>query len=119
MTHIAVDGCLFCQIVAHKVSANVIRETAWTMTFTDISPQAPVHVLVITKDHYANLEDLSGEDPGLLGTLMAEVAVVADDQGLGEDGYRVVINTGEEGGQTVEHVHAHVLGGRAMTWPPG
>jgi len=119
MTHISVDGCLFCQIVAHQAPVNVIRETAWTVAFTDIAPVAPTHVLVVTKDHHNNLEALVGQDPGLLGTLMAEVTVVADDQGLGEDGYRVVINTGIDGGQTVEHVHAHIIGGRPMTWPPG
>jgi histidine triad (HIT) family protein len=113
-------GCLFCDIAAGDVPAVIVSETPRTIAFEDINPQAPVHVLVIPRAHHANLEELisSGEDD-LLRELLAHVAEVAKSQGIRDGGHRVVFNTGPDGGQTVGHVHAHVLGGRQLTWPPG
>jgi histidine triad (HIT) family protein len=90
-----------------------------TVAFRDINPQAPVHVLVIPRDHHANLAELAAADDGLLADLVAHAKEVATAEGIADGGYRIVFNTGPEAGQTVEHVHAHVLGGRPMSWPPG
>ena len=89
------------------------------MAFRDINPQAPVHVLVITREHHANLAELAAAEAGLLADLIAHAHEVALAEGIADDGYRVVFNTGPGAGQTVGHVHAHVLGGRPMHWPPG
>jgi histidine triad (HIT) family protein len=96
-----------------------VRESGRTITFRDINPQAPVHVLVIPREHYPDLAALTTAGDGLLAELAEQAAQVANDEGVAETGYRVVFNTGPEGGQTVQHVHAHVLGGRPMSWPPG
>ncbi len=114
-----VDGCLFCRIVAGEIPADVVRESAGTVAFRDVDPQAPTHVLVVTRDHYPDAASLAAADPDLAGVLLAEAAAVAVVVGVAESGYRIVVNTGAQGGQTVPHVHAHVLGGRPMTWPPG
>lgn len=97
----------------------LVSESARTVAFRDINPQAPTHVLVIPKDHYPDLAALAGADDGLLDEMAAQAHRVALAEGLGDRGYRVVFNTGPEAGQTVAHAHAHVLGGRRMTWPPG
>ncbi len=89
------------------------------MAFRDINPQAPVHVLVIPREHYASLADLAAADAGLLAEVVAHAHEVAVAEGIAGDGYRIVVNTGANAGQTVGHVHAHVLGGRPMLWPPG
>jgi histidine triad (HIT) family protein len=114
-----VPDCLFCGIAATDVPATIVSEYPRTIAFRDINPQAPVHVLVIPRDHYANLADLTAADAGLLADLVRHAHEVAAAEGITESGYRVVFNTGRDGGQTVGHVHAHVLGGRPMTWPPG
>jgi len=113
------DNCLFCGIVAGEVPATVVRDGERTLAFRDVNPQAPVHVLVIPKDHHADLGALAAADPTLLAEVLAEAAAVAAAEGLAGAGYRVVFNTGANGGQTVAHLHAHVLGGRALRWPPG
>ncbi len=110
--------CLFCRIVSGAIPVARLHETADTLAFADIHPQAPVHVLVIPKRHIASHAHALPEDAGLLGSLLAAAGEVAQSQGL-RDGYRLVINTGPDGGQTVEHLHIHVLGGRHMGWPPG
>lgn len=112
------SDCLFCAIVAGEIPATVVRETDRVLAFRDIAPQAPVHVVVIPKEHHADVSALTASDPALAGELLAEVARVAADEGL-VHGFRVVLNTGADGGQTVFHVHAHLLGGRGLTWPPG
>jgi len=89
------------------------------MAFRDINPQAPVHVLVIPRAHHANLAELAAAEPGLLADLVSHAHEVAVGESIADDGYRVVFNSGPGAGQTVEHVHAHVLGGRPMNWPPG
>ena len=111
--------CLFCKIAAGAIPATVVRTTERTVAFRDINPQAPVHVLVIPKEHYEDLAALAGGDAGLLAAMSEQAHEVAESEGIAGTGYRVVFNTGSDGGQTVRHVHAHVLGGRPMGWPPG
>ncbi|WP_433326178.1 histidine triad nucleotide-binding protein [Spirillospora sp. CA-294931] len=111
--------CLFCKIVSGDVPAKIVRETGRVVAFRDINPQAPTHVLVIPRDHHPNAGALAAADAGLLGEVMTEAHQVAVDEGVADSGYRVVFNTGSGAGQTVFHVHAHVLGGRGLNWPPG
>ena len=111
------SDCLFCRIVAKEIPATIVAETEDALAFRDIRPEAPVHVLVIPKTHYDSVAH--AEDEALLGHLMAFAAKVAVQEGISESGYRTVVNTGQNGGQTVDHLHIHVLGGRRMTWPPG
>jgi len=111
--------CLFCSIAAGETAATRVLESPRTIAFTDISPQAPTHVLVIPKTHYPDLAALAGAGGGLLDEVAAQAHQIAMDAGIDGTGYRVVFNTGPQAGQTVQHVHAHVLGGRAMSWPPG
>ena len=112
------SDCPFCSIVDGEIEATVVHESDRVIAFRDISPQAPVHVVVIPKDHHADLSALAAADPALAGELLAAVADVARAEGL-TAGFRTVLNTGADGGQTVFHVHAHVLGGRGLGWPPG
>jgi histidine triad (HIT) family protein len=114
-----VADCLFCAIAAGEIPATRVAETDRVLAFRDINPQAPTHVLVISKAHYPNVAALAAADAGLLGEVITEAHRVAAAEGVSDTGYRVVFNTGEQAGQTVPHVHAHVLGGRALTWPPG
>lgn len=111
--------CLFCQIVAGEVPATIVRESDRTLAFRDINPQAPTHVLVIPRTHFDTVSALAAGDPDLLTELIRESAAVAADEGIDGRGYRLVFNSGREAGQTVFHVHAHVLGGRGLGWPPG
>ena len=111
--------CLFCAIVAGEIPAALVGETDRVLAFRDINPQAPTHVLVISKMHYPDVAALAAADGGLLGELITEAHQAAAAEGVGDSGYRVVFNTGEQAGQTVPHVHAHLLGGRSLTWPPG
>ncbi len=110
--------CLFCKIIAGEIPSKKIFEDDRTFAFTDIHPQAPVHVLVLPRKHIASLAESSAENEQLLGHLQVVAAHIARSEGLAK-GYRTVINTGAEGGQTVDHLHVHLLGGRAMHWPPG
>lgn len=110
--------CLFCRIVAGEVPAEVVHSTDRTLAFRDVGPQAPTHVLVVPRAHHADVADVADADPALLADVMAAAVAVARQEGL-ESGFRLVANTGEDGGQTVHHLHVHVLGGRALTWPPG
>ena len=112
-------GCLFCGIAASEIPADVIFEADRVLAFRDISPVAPQHLLVIPRDHYSDIAALNAADRGLTGELVATATAIATTEGMADGGYRIVFNTGSDGGQTVGHVHAHVLGGRAMTWPPG
>ncbi|HEU5027671.1 histidine triad nucleotide-binding protein [Actinomadura montaniterrae] len=111
--------CLFCKIVSGDVPAKVVRDSARVMAFRDINPQAPTHVLVIPKDHHPTAAELAAADPELLAEVLGEAHRVAVDEGIDGTGYRIVFNTGAQAGQTVFHVHAHVLGGRGLNWPPG
>ncbi|WP_260703445.1 histidine triad nucleotide-binding protein [Edaphobacter flagellatus] len=110
--------CLFCKILAGEIPANRVYEDEFCIGFPDINPQAPTHLLVIPKEHIASQAKALAEHKPLLGHLMSAVADLARMQKL-DKGYRVVVNTGDEGGQTVQHLHLHLLGGRPMTWPPG
>ncbi len=112
------SDCLFCRIVAGEIPATVVLDTDEVLAFRDISPAAPTHVVVVPKAHHVDVAALAAADPGLAGRLLAAGAVVAAQEGL-DEGFRLVFNTGSDGGQTVFHVHLHVLGGRTMTWPPG
>jgi len=113
------SDCLFCRIVAGTVPAELVHEGERLLAFRDISPQAPVHVLVIPKEHIASLDDAGDPTSNLLGEALLLAAEIARREGVAQVGYRTVINTGDHGGQTVPHLHVHVLGGRAMSWPPG
>jgi histidine triad (HIT) family protein len=111
------ESCLFCRIVRREIPAQIVAETDDCLAFRDISPQAPVHVLVIPK---TNVDSLAGvSDPLVAGRVALLASAVAAQLGVVESGYRVVLNTGADGGQTVHHLHAHLLAGRPMTWPPG
>ena len=111
--------CLFCGIAAGEVPATLVLDGKRVLAFRDVNPQAPTHVLVIPRDHYPNAAALAAAGDGLLDELLTEAHQVAVAEGIADNGYRLVFNTGPEAGQTVGHVHAHVLGGRPMTWPPG
>jgi len=112
------SDCLFCAIAAGDIPATIVKRTDSVVVFADINAQAPVHVLAIPVAHYDTIADLVQADPRLTAELLAVATQAADELGL-DEGYRVVFNTGKNGGQTVGHVHAHVLGGRHMGWPPG
>jgi histidine triad (HIT) family protein len=112
-------SCIFCRIARGEIPARVIRESETLLAFHDVNPQAPTHVLVIPRRHVASLEALRAEDAELAGSLLLAVAEIARSLELDETGYRVVANVGEDGGQSVAHLHLHLLGGRAMVWPPG
>jgi histidine triad (HIT) family protein len=114
-----VPDCLFCKIVAGEIPATRVLESERTLAFRDINPQAPIHVLVIPKDHYPDLAGLAAVDSALLAEVATQAHQVALAEGIAGTGYRVVFNTGSHAGQTVAHAHAHVLGGRLMAWPPG
>ena len=113
------SDCIFCRIVAGTIPAKVVYQDEWTLAFDDISPQAPVHTLVVPKKHVLALQDMGEPDQALLGRLLLTCRAVANQKGLAESGYRIVSNTGRDGGQTVFHLHFHVLGGRHLGWPPG
>lgn len=109
--------CLFCRIVQGDVPAKIVAENDAALAFRDIDPRAPVHILVVPREHVGSLSE--ADDPALLGSVLMLAAEVARQEGVTDGGYRVVINTGVRAGQTVHHLHAHVLGGRDMAWPPG
>jgi histidine triad (HIT) family protein len=113
-----VSDCIFCRIAAKTIPSKIVYEDDQAVAFEDVNPQAPVHLLVIPRRHVASL-DAAQEDAALLGHLLRTCAVVAGHKGLSQSGYRVVTNTGSDAGQTVFHIHLHVLGGRGMRWPPG
>jgi histidine triad (HIT) family protein len=112
-----VDDCLFCKIVAGEIPAEIVHATECTVAFRDINAQAPTHVLVVPRDHYANAVELAAGDPVASAELVRTAAAVATAEG--HEDYRLVYNTGAAAGQSVFHAHLHVLAGRAMTWPPG
>ncbi|GLX18593.1 MULTISPECIES: histidine triad nucleotide-binding protein [Streptomyces] len=111
--------CLFCKIVEGKVPATVVRETETTIAFRDINPQAPTHVLVIPKVHHPDAASLAAAEPTVIADILREAGEIAAEEGVADQGYRVVFNTGAGAGQTVFHAHLHVLGGRGLQWPPG
>ena len=110
-------ACIFCQIARGDIPAQMVANNVDMAAFRDTNPQAPVHILVIPKKHVASLDDAM--DTGLLGQLLAFAAAIARQEKVSKSGYRTVINTGKDGGQSVSHLHIHILGGRALAWPPG
>ena len=111
--------CIFCRIVAGEVPSTTVRTTDHTVAFRDLNPQAPVHVLVIPRRHVDNAAALTHGDAAMLADLFVAARRVAEDEGVADSGYRLVFNVGDDGGNTVAHLHLHVLGGRQMGWPPG
>jgi histidine triad (HIT) family protein len=111
--------CLFCRIVAGEIPAEIVYQDERSVAFRDINAQAPVHVLVIPREHMESLDEAGQRDEATLGHILRVAARVANEQGLSETGYRTVINTGAGAGQSVFHLHLHVLGGRQLNWPPG
>jgi histidine triad (HIT) family protein len=114
-----VPGCLFCRIVSGEIPSSKVNEDDLVLAIRDISPRAPTHILLMPKRHIASAANLGAEDGELLGRLFAMAAGMARDEGIAEAGYRVVTNVGRWGGQTVDHLHFHLMGGRAFEWPPG
>jgi histidine triad (HIT) family protein len=108
--------CIFCKIIDRQIPSNIVVEDGETIAIRDVNPQAPVHILILPKKHIANLNEAS--EANLLASLMQKVREIAASENL-KKGYRVVVNTGADGGQTVEHLHIHLLGGRVLKWPPG
>ncbi len=113
------DNCLFCRLINGEVAADVLYQDARAVAIRDANPQAPVHALVLPKEHVESLDDIGQRDEALMGHLMRVASRVANQQGLAETGYRTVVNTGAGAGQSVFHLHVHVLGGRELAWPPG
>lgn len=111
-------GCLFCRILRRELPAKVLYEDERLFAFEDVRPQAPVHFLVVPKEHFASLDEIPGDRQALLGALLLRARTLAGEKGAG-GGYRIVLNTGAEAGQSVFHLHFHVLGGRGLGWPPG
>lgn len=110
--------CLFCKIVAGEIPADIVHESEDAVAFRDINAQAPTHVLVIPRKHIATINDIATEDEGLVGSLFSAAREIARAEGIADDGYRVVMNCNESAGQSVFHIHLHVLGGKPMGWPP-
>lgn len=113
----ATDTCLFCRIVRREIPAPIVWENAHALAFRDIKPESPTHLLVVPKRHVGSLNDAT--DAQLLGELLLAAREIAEGEGIAQSGYRTVVNTGRDAGQTVFHLHVHVLGGRHMKWPPG
>lgn len=111
--------CIFCEIAAGRIPATTVHESVDVVGFRDLSPQAPEHVLFIPRTHVSSADDLSQDEAGLAGALVLAATAYARSAGLSERGYRLVVNVGADGGQSVGHLHLHLLGGRAMLWPPG
>ena len=111
--------CLFCKIINRDIPASIVYEDDRVLAFGDITPQAPTHVLVVPKRHIASLNELVPDDDQIVGELTRRAAAIARERGIAEGGYRTVFNTNRDAGQTVFHIHLHLLGGRSMQWPPG
>ena len=111
--------CLFCKIVKREIPGSIVYEDDRVLAFNDLNPQAPTHVLLVPKRHIASLDDLTPGDDQIVGELARRAAAIARDRGIAAGGYRTVFNTNRDAGQTVFHIHLHLIGGRAMQWPPG
>lgn len=113
------DECLFCRIVRGEIPSTKVQEDDLVVAFRDIAPRAPTHILVVPREHIVSAADLDGSHGPLLGRLFGVAAELARAEGIADDGYRIVTNVGRWGGQTVDHLHFHLLGGRRFEWPPG
>ena len=113
------SDCLFCKIVNRQIPASIVYEDERVLAFNDINPQGPTHVLVIPKQHIATLNDLTPEHDAIVGELARRAAAIAQERGISAGGFRTVFNTNRDAGQTVFHIHLHLIGGRSLAWPPG
>ena len=113
------EDCLFCKILAGNIPADIIYESETAIAFRDINPKAPTHVVIIPRQHIATINDIEEDDQAIIGSLYLAAREIAAAEGLADDGYRTVMNCNEAAGQTVFHIHLHLLGGRALGWPPG
>jgi histidine triad (HIT) family protein len=113
------ENCLFCKIVKGEIPADIVYESETALAFRDINPKAPTHVLVIPRKHISTINDIGTDDETILGSLYTAAREIAAQEGIAEDGYRAVMNCNEAAGQSVFHIHLHVMGGRFMSWPPG
>ena len=111
--------CLFCKIIAKQIPAKIIHEDDHVIAFRDVNPQAPTHALIIPRRHISTLNDLQGSDAALVGHMLFTASQLAISENIADSGYRLVMNCNGDGGQTVFHIHLHLIGGRAMRWPPG
>lgn len=112
-------NCLFCQIVNREIHASIVYEDEHVLAFNDINPEGPTHVLLVPKRHIATLSDLTPEDDAIVGELVRRAAAIAEKRGIAAGGFRTVFNTNRDAGQTIFHIHLHLIGGRPMHWPPG
>ncbi len=113
------SDCLFCKIRDREIPAEIVFENEYVLAFNDINPQAPVHVLIIPKEHIPTANDISAANMDVIGEMHIAAAAIARKRGIAEDGYRTLINCNEDGGQVVFHLHMHLVGGRQLNWPPG
>ena len=113
------DSCIFCKIKNREIPSKIVFEDERIVAFNDANPQAPVHILLIPKEHFASLNDIPEEKKDVLGHLLLKARQIAQQEGISKNGYRIVLNTERDAGQEVFHIHFHLLGGRGMTWPPG
>lgn len=113
------ENCIFCKIVSKEIPASIVYEDEKIIAFNDIKPQAPIHVLLIPKEHFASLNEIPEEKKDVLNLLLLKARQIAQEKGIAGDGYRIVLNTERDSGQEVFHIHFHLLGGRRMLWPPG
>ena len=113
------ENCLFCRIVSGEIPADIVFESDTAVAFRDINPQAPTHVLIIPRRHIATINDIASHDEAVIGSLYSAARQIAASEGFADEGYRAVMNCNEAAGQTVFHVHLHLIGGRALGWPPG
>ena len=113
------EDCLFCRITGGEIPATIVFQDDQMLAFRDINPQAPTHILVIPREHIASAAELTPQHDALWGAMVRAAQHLAEDDGIADSGYRLVANVGDQGGQTVQHLHLHLLGGRQMTWPPG
>lgn len=111
--------CIFCKIASHEVPSNIVYEDDDVIAFKDINPQAPIHLLIVPKEHISSILDINNENGHIVNKIIKVAQSLAKKNNIDEKGFRLVINTGDDGGQTVKHLHFHLLGGRFMTWPPG
>ena len=113
------SDCLFCKIIRHEIPASIEYEDEQVLAFNDINPQAPTHVLIVPKRHIATLSEIGPADDQLVGEIVRRAAAIAEARGIAAGGFRTIFNTNRDAGQTVFHIHLHLLGGRSMAWPPG
>ncbi len=113
------EDCIFCKIINKEIPASIVFEDEKMIAFNDINPQAPIHILLIPREHFASLNDIPKEKKNILSHLLLKARQIAQEKGIAEKGYRIVLNTEKDSGQEVFHIHFHLLGGRRMHWPPG